>query len=104
MKPILSLTVAALSFSVATAALADSVPPNSQASQLGVQTVSTHGTTRTSAEQLNRMAHQVNQDVSDERHQGQANALPPLRDLLHLPKDMIIRGSKSSGLVVGAQF
>lgn len=103
MKLILVVTATVLlPLGMVTAAWADTAPtPQSGAAALQTQAATT-APSETEAERLDRLANRINQTV--DRPTGQSEEMPSVNELLNLPQDTVVRGTRGGGLAIGTEF
>lgn len=104
MKLILVATATVLlPLGMVTAAWADAAPTAQPgAADLQTQAAAAAEPSETEAERLDRLANRINQTV--DRPTGNSEAMPSVNQLLNLPQDTVVRGTRGGGLAIGREF
>lgn len=104
MKLILLITATVLlPCGIVTAAWADdaqTVQPG--AASLDTQPAEVTETSDQESDHLSGLADQINQGVG--RPSGQSEQMPSVQQMLNLPEDTVIRGTRRGGLAIGTEF
>lgn len=93
-----------LSVGLATVAWAGDMPSpeassSGNASQLLVSDAPAEATPQDNTEQMNRLANQINQQISNSDEQENVDIIP-----LELPEGLVIRGSSAGGFTLGTEL
>lgn len=100
---LVATAIVLLPFAISTTAWADSAQTTQAgAASLDTQPAAVTETSEDEADRLNGLASQINQSI-DGRPQ-QSEDMPSVNELLNLPEDTVVRGTRGGGLAIGTEF
>lgn len=86
---------------VTTAWADDSQPVQPGADALDTQAVEVAETSDNESDRLHGLADQINQQVG---RPDQSEQMPSVQEMLNLPEDTVIRGTRRGGVAIGTEF